>query len=200
MALPADKIGLDPTSGVNMTMKSVRIGIALLLGAATAAPGWADEKADRLVTTFAKICLAKPDSMSALNTLAAAQGFALDKSGAVALANAESKREDPFNLLLFWRSGAGDSRMRLTGLISGSIDRYELGCILDGYGVLPQDVLAALKPILGEPTRRTVKENNWIELAWTATGDLMLSYREDGQGQRVGLTLVQMFDKATRRQ
>jgi hypothetical protein len=173
-------------------MKSLRVGIALLLCAAVLAPAWADEKTDRLVTIFAKVCLAKPDSMIAMNTLAAAQGFALDKSGAASLAD---KQVDSFRLLLHWTLGAGDSRMRLTGLTAGSIDGYELGCILDGYGVLPQDVVAALKPLLGEPARRTVKENDWIELAWTATGDVTLSFKEAGQGQRVTLMLVQMFGK-----
>jgi hypothetical protein len=178
-------------------MMSLRIGIALLLCVAALAPGWADEKTDRMVTAFAEICLAKPDSMSAMNTLAAARGFALDKSGAATLAD---KQADSFNLLLIWTLGAGDSRMRLTGLTSGSIDRYELGCVLDGYGVLPQDVVAALKPMLGEPTRRSAKENDWIELAWTATGDVTLSFKEGGQGQRVGLTLVQMLGKSAKRQ
>lgn len=176
-------------------MKSLRIGIALLLCVATLAPAWADEKTDRLVTIFAKVCLAKPDSMSAMNTLAAAQGFALDKSGAATLAD---RQADSFNLLLNWTPGMGDSRMRLTGLTSGNIDRYELGCVLDGYGMLPQDVVAALKPMLGEPARRTAKENGWIELAWT--GDVTLSFKEGGQGQRVGLTLVQMLGKSAKRQ
>jgi hypothetical protein len=198
---PVHRRQCDQTRESRARLASMRtahaLGIALLLCAA--APSWADETTDRLVTTFAKVCLAKPDSMSAMNTLAAAQGFALDKPGAAALADAESKRADPFNLLLFWRSGTGNSRTRLNGLISGSIDRYELGCVLDGYDVPPQDVLAALKRILGEPARRTVKENDWIELAWTATGDVTLSYREGGQGQRVGLTFVQIFDKATKR-
>lgn len=182
-----------------MTLR--RIGIALFVCAAAAAPTMADAQADRLVTAFVKTCLAKPDTMSALHKLAAAQGFALDKSGAAALAEAENKRADPYNLLLFWTFGADKSRMRLTGLIDGKSDRYELGCILDGYGVPPQDVLAALKPILGEPSGRTVKENNWIELAWTPSGDarpgtVTLSYNESLPGQRVGLTLVQMLGTA----
>ena len=139
-------------------------------------------------------------SMSAMNTLAAVQGFALDQSSATALAEVESKRADPFTMLLTWRLGAGDSRMRLTGLTGGNIDRYELGCVLESYDVLPQDVVAALKPKLGEPTRRTVKENDWIELAWTATGDVTLSFKEGGQGQRIALTLVQMLGKSARRQ
>jgi hypothetical protein len=171
-------------------MKSLRIGIVLLIAAATLAPAWADEKADRLVTTFAKVCLAKPDSMSAMNMLAASQGFALDKPDAAALAD---KQVDFFNLLLNWKRRVDDSRMRLTGLTSGNVDRYELGCVLDGYGVPAPDVVAALKPMLGEPARRTVKENDWIELAWTATGDVTLSFKEGGQGQRLSLTLVQLF-------
>jgi hypothetical protein len=108
---------------------------------------------------------------------------------------------------LFWRFGADKNRMRLTGLIDGKIDRYELGCIVDGYGVPPQDVLSALKTILGEPTGHTVKENNWIEFAWDASSDarhgsVMLSYNEDKRyhegrlGQRVGLTLVQFLGTA----
>lgn len=177
-------------------MKPLRIGIVLLLCTAAVVPSWADEKADRLVATFAKVCLVKPDSMTAMNTLAAAQGFTLDQPGAAALADVENQRADPFTMLLNWRFGAGESRMRLTGLTAGNIDRYELGCVLDGYNAAPQDVLTALKPILGEPAKRTVKENNWIELAWTAAGDVTLSFKEDGQGQRVGLTLVQMLGRA----
>ena len=84
--------------------------------------------------------------------------------------------------------------MRLTGLIAGNGDRYELACILDGYGVPPEEVLAVLKPVLGEPATRTVKENNWIDVAWTAKGDVTLHYKE-GEGQRVSLTLVQILGK-----
>jgi hypothetical protein len=180
-------------------MQVLRIGIALLVCAATAAPGWADEKADRLVTAFAKICLAKPDSMSAMNKLAVAQGFALDEAGRTALAKAQ--REDPFNLLLFWTSGAGENRMKLTGLIDGSADRHELACFVDGYGTPPLGMLAALKPILGEPAKRTVKERNSVELAWTTSGDvtlLTLIYQEGGQGQRVGLSLGRVLGKGAK--
>lgn len=174
-----------------------RVLLALLFCTVTAA-AQADGRADRLVATFAKVCLAKPGTMSEVNTLAVAQGFALDKAGAAALAAAESSRADPFNLLLFWTSGAGESRMKLTGLISGNAERYELGCIVDGYGVPAKEVLASLKPMLGEPSGRTVKDNNWIEVTWAESGDrrgtMTLSYKEGGP--RIGLTLVQMLGAA----
>jgi hypothetical protein len=195
MVISADKMHPEVRrpARMEMGMRALRIAIVLLLCAAAAGPGWADEKVDRLVTAFAKVCLAKPASMSAINELATVQGFALDKDGAAALRKAAS--EDPFNLLLFWRSGTGESRMRLTGLISGSADRYELGCILDGYGVTPLGLLAALKPILGEPDKRSVRENNWVDLAWTAAGGATLSYKEGEQG-RVSLTLVRILGKS----
>lgn len=184
-----------------MNLQRISFALALCAAAATAAPARADEQADRLATAFAKICLAKPDSMTALNKLAVAQGFALDQRGAAALAEAENNRANPFNLLLFWTSGTDKSRMKLTGLIDGKAERYELGCVVDGTGMPPQDVLAALKPVLGEPTGRTVKEGNWIKVAWTASGDarpgaVTLTYKEGEAGHRVGLTLVQMLGTA----
>ena len=171
-------------------MRLLRIGIGLLLCAATVSPSWSDEKADRLVTAFARICLAKPDSMKAIGALAKAQGLALDQPGAAALA----KPENAFNLLLHWTS-ATDSRMRLTGIIAGESDGYELGCVLDGYDAPLLGVLVALKPILGKPTTRTVKESKWIELGWPASGNVTLSYNEGEQKQRITLTLVQLFGK-----
>jgi hypothetical protein len=176
-----------------------RIGIALLFCAATTASSQAGEQSDRVVTAFAKVCLAKPDSMSALNKLAMAQGFALDQSGAAALANAENDKADPFNLLLFWRRGTDKQRMRLTGLIDGKIDRYELGCIVDGYGVPPQDVLAGLKTILGEPTGHT-QENKRNEFVWAggdaSHGTVTLAYYDGRPEQRVGLTLARVIGAA----
>jgi hypothetical protein len=172
-----------------------RTALALLLCAFAATPAKSSEDADRVVAAFTKICLARPDSMSALNRLATAEGFALDKDGAAALAGFEGNRADPFSLLLFWTVGPDKGRMRLTGLIDGKTDRYELGCIVDGFGVPPRDALAALKTLLGEPTGRTVKETQWVEFAWAPSGDarrgtVTLAYSEVRQ-QRVGLTLVQ---------
>jgi hypothetical protein len=176
--------------------------MALLVCAAMTAPSRAGEEADRVVTAFAKICLANPDSMSALNKLAEAQGFVLDKDGAAALREAENNRADPFRLLLFWRFAPEKSLMRLTGLIDGKADRYELGCIVDGYGVPPQKVLAAAKTILGEPTGHS-NEKNWVEFAWAAGGDarrgaVTLSYNPERQ-QSVGLTFVQYLGAAAAR-
>ncbi|MCK9914491.1 hypothetical protein MXD81_35575 [Microbacteriaceae bacterium K1510] len=173
----------------------------MALCAAAAMPAHADEQAERLATAFAKICLARPDSMTSLNKLAVAQGFALDQRGAAALADAENNRANPFNLLLFWTTGTDKSRVKLTGLIDGKAERYELGCVVDGVGMPAQDVLAALKPVLGEPSGRSVKEGNWIELAWTASGDarpgaVTLTYKDGGVGPRVSLTLVQMLGPA----
>jgi hypothetical protein len=173
----------------------------LLFCAATATSSWAGKQADRVVTAFAKVCLAKPESMGALNKLATAQGFALDPGGAAALANAENNKADPFNLLLFWRRGADKTRMRLTGLIDGKRNRYELGCIVDGYGVPPQDVLAGLKTILGEPTGHSRQENNRNEFVWAGSGDtrhdtVTLAYYDGRPEQRVGLTLARLIGTA----
>jgi len=184
-----------------MTLQRISFVLAFCAVAATAAPALADEQAERLATAFAKICLAKPDSMSALNKLAVAQGFALDQRGAAALAEAENKRAEPFSFLLFWTSGTDKGRVKLTGLMDGKAERYELGCVVDATDVPPQDVLAALKPALGEPNGRTVKEGNWIEVAWTANGEarpgaVTLTYKEGGVGPRVALTLVQMLGTA----
>jgi len=187
--------------GMTMNLQRISFALALCAAAATAMPARADEQAERLATAFAKTCLAKPDSMTALNKLAVAQGFALDQRGADALAEAENKRTDPFSLLLFWTSGTDKSRVKLTGLMDGKAERYELGCVVDATDVPPQDVLAALKPVLGEPSGRTIKEGNWIELAWTASGDarlgaVTLTYKEGPVGPRVALTLVQMLGTA----
>jgi len=184
-----------------MTLQRISFVLALYVAAATAMPARADEPAERLATAFVKTCLAKPDSMTALNKLAVAQGLALDQRGAAALAEAENKRTDPFSLLLFWTSGTDKSRVKLTGLMDGKAERYELGCVVDATDVPPQDVLAALKPVLGEPSGRTIKEGNWIELAWTASGDarlgaVTLTYKEGPVGPRVALTLVQMLGTA----
>jgi hypothetical protein len=170
----------------------------LLFCAATATSSQAGEQADRVVTAFAKVCLAKPESMGALNKLATAQGFALDPGGAAALADAENNKADPFNLLLFWRRGADKTRMRLTGLIDGKRNRYELGCIVDGYGVPPQDVLAGLKTILGEPTGHT-QEKDRNEFVWAggaSHGTVTLAYYDGRPEQRVGLTLARLIGTA----
>lgn len=184
-----------------MTLQRMGMALALCAVAATVAPALADEPAERLATAFAKICLAKPETIGALNKLAVGQGFALDQRGAAALAEFENKRTDPFSLLLFWTSGTDKSRVKLTGLMDGKTERYELGCIVDATGVPAQDVLAAIKPVLGEPSGRSVKEGNWVEVTWMASsearsGAVTLSYKEGDVGPRVALTLVQILGTA----
>lgn len=183
-------------------MTLLRVAIALLVCAVTVAPSRADERADRLVTAFAAICLAKPDSIAAIHKAATAQGFAPEGSSAAALADAEVNKVDPLNLLLFWRTGFAEGRMKLTGLTGGTVERYEVGCWLDGDDVQPDAVLAALTTRLGEPTGRGTKDT-LFEATWSVDkarqAIATLRYKPGEGARRVSLSVAQVLGKAAGR-
>ena len=176
-------------------MAMLRVVFAALIFAACLAQGRADDGTDRLITVFAKICHVVPDSVAAIGNLAIAQGFTPYATSPLIADQGKSK-----DSLITWRLGSGRTRIDVTGFAAGGPEKHQLGCWVDGE-VLPDSVLAALKPMLGEPSSRTVNDNGLTEMTWKIPAELSRNvvtlFFDQGKGvQRVGVYFDQFFEKA----
>jgi hypothetical protein len=176
-----------------------RLGVSLLISVVVAIPCRADETADRLLAAFRNICLVKPDSIWAIDALAMGQGFTRDFDPSTTIKASPANPTDLFNLILFWRRGDGEGKITLNGLaLDNNPLNYELLCEMNGDGVLPDDVIAALKTTAGisEPKEEKHQDSSRVTLTWKIPADprqdvLQVNY-DSGKGrQRVGLRLQQ---------
>lgn len=178
-----------------------RLAVAVLLCAATSVQGRADERADQVVTAFRSICLARPDSLWAIDALAVAQGFGRGFDPATAVKASLGDPGDLYNLVVFWRRGEGRDKITLNGLVLGNNPlSYTLLCQIEGDGLLPDDVISALKPLVsGKPETQKSKDSSRIRLAWKIPADprrdvLEIDY-DPGKGrQRIGLSFEQTVE------
>jgi len=176
-----------------------RLGLALAIWFAAIAQAGADETTDRLLTAFRNICLVKPDSIWAIDALAMGQGFTRDFDPSKTIKASPADPTSLFDLILFWRRGDGEGRITLNGLaLDNNPLNYELLCEMNGDGVLPDDVIAALKTTAGvsEPKEEKHQDSSRVTLTWKIPADprqdvLQVNY-DSGKGrQRVGLSLEQ---------
>jgi hypothetical protein len=174
----------------------LRFALTLLISVAGTAQGQADEGAERLLTEFREICYARPESITAIGSLAKARGFLGNFGG-----GSPSKPEDAFNWMAAWWLGEGKAKIELVVITTGNADKYRSGCWIGAADILPADVMAGVKVmpgIVGEPASHKVKDSKNVVFEWIITADLhqgVLSlYCDPEEGrQYIGLNFDQFF-------
>lgn len=174
------------------------LAVPLCLGGASIAR--AEGNSTWLLTAFETVCLARPDSIAALDALATGRGFVrrpFDASRPL-----PEKPEDEFNWLTTWRLGEGKSRLELTAITAGTADRYVFSCLMNIPDVAPDELIAGVKrwPGLEGPRMEREKEDH-ATLTWTLTGDprqatVAVFYDPTKGRQMVGLDLDRIFAKS----
>jgi hypothetical protein len=176
-----------------------RMALALAICVACVGHAGADEVTDRLLTAFRNICLVKPDSIWAIDALAVNQGFTRNFDPATSVKASSANPKDLFNLILNWRRGDGEDKITLDGLaLDDNPLRYELLCQMNVVGVLPDEIIAALKTATGagEPKEEKHQDSSRVTLTWKIPADprqdvLQVDY-DPGKGrQHVGLSFEQ---------
>jgi hypothetical protein len=176
-----------------------RLALAAAVSVAITAPGRADEPADRLLTAFRNICLVKPDSIWAIDALAVSQGFVRGFDRSLTVKASPANPGDLYNLILDWRLSEGERKIALSGLVLDNNPlSYELLCQMDADGVLPDDVITALKTTagLGDLEQQRHENSSRVTLRWKIAADprqdmLQVDYDPTKGRQRIGLSFEQ---------
>jgi hypothetical protein len=172
-----------------------RFTLALLLCLGSTVSGRADEAADRTFVAFRDICLARPDTVQALDALATAQGFTRDDLDLAAIV---TKNPAEQYKLLVWRLGEGDAKIELHSGSVRDIDpaTYQLSCSVSANNLLPSDIVSALQRTLnlGEPSPTEHSDSPNVTFGWK-TPEVGVVYNPHVARQPVGFYLIQHIPK-----